>query len=71
MRTQYNSTMLLEKITGSWMFDEEILLLIKENRHREALQKYVDNKYYDKAEEFCITKDKSHGLLTTLLTIYF
>jgi len=63
--------MLLEKITGSWMFDEEILLLIKENRHREALQKYVDNKYYDKAEEFCITKDKSHGLLTTLLTIYF
>lgn len=53
------------------MFDEEILLLIKENRHREAIQKYVDNEKYEKAEEFCVTKDKSHGLLTTLLTIYF
>lgn len=53
------------------MFEEEILLLIKENRHREAIQKYVDNEKYDKAEEFCITKDKSLGLLTTLLTIYF
>jgi hypothetical protein len=53
------------------MFEEEILLLIKENRHREAIQKYVDNGKYAKAEEFCITKDKSLGLLTTLLTIYF
>jgi hypothetical protein len=31
----------------------------------------VDNEKYEKAEEFCVTKDKSHGLLTTLLTIYF
>ncbi len=53
------------------MFEEEILLLIKENRHREAIQRYVDNGKYAKAEEFCITKDKSLGLLTTLLTIYF
>lgn len=68
---EYSSTTLLEKISNSWMFDEEILLLIKENRHREAIQKYVDNGKYAKAEEFCITKDKSLGLLTTLLTIYF
>jgi hypothetical protein len=53
------------------MFEEEILLLIKENRHREAIQRYVDNGKYAKAEEFCVTKDKSLGLLTTLLTIYF
>jgi hypothetical protein len=66
-----SSTVLLDKISNSWMFEEEILLLIKENRHREAIQKYVDNGKYAKAEEFCITKDKSLGLLTTLLTIYF
>lgn len=53
------------------MFEEEILLLIKENRHKEAIQKYVDEGKYEKAQEFCITKDKSLGLLTTLLTIYF
>ena len=53
------------------MFEEEILLLIKENRHKEAIKKYVDNGKYSKAEEFCINKDKSLGLLTILLTIYF
>lgn len=53
------------------MFEEEILLLIKENRHKEAIKKYVDGGKYLKAEEFCVTKDKSLGLLTTLLTIYF
>ena len=62
---------MLEKISGSWMFEEEILLLLKENRHREAIKKYVDNGKHAKAEEFCVTKDKSLGLLTTLLTIYF
>jgi hypothetical protein len=71
--------MLLEKITGSWMLEEEILLLIKEDRHKEAIQRYVDIGKYAKAEEFCVNRDKSAtlqggiggGLLTTLLTIYF
>lgn len=53
------------------MFEEEILLLIKEDRHKEAIQRYVDAEMYVKAEEFCVNKDKSLGLLTTLLTIYF
>ena len=37
------------------------------------MKKYVDSGEFDKAEEFCLTKDKSgeQGLLTTLLTIYF
>ena len=37
------------------------------------MKKYVDANEFDKAEEFCLTKDKNntHGLLTTLLTIYF
>ena len=71
MLITFSSTVLLEKISNSWMFEEEILLLIKENRHKEAIKKYVDNGRYAKAEEFCVTKDKSLGLLTTLLTIYF
>jgi hypothetical protein len=62
---------LLDKIKGSWMFEEEILLLIKEERHKEAIQKYVDLEMFAKAEEFCVLKDKTHGLLTTLLSIYF
>jgi hypothetical protein len=53
------------------MFEEEILLLIKEDRHREAIQRYVDLGKFAKAEEFCVNRDKSLGLLTTLLTIYF
>jgi hypothetical protein len=36
-KSQYNSTQLLDKIKGSWMFEEEILLLIKEDRHKEAI----------------------------------
>ena len=36
------------------MFDEEILLLIKENQYEEALKRYVDKEKFEKAEEFCI-----------------
>jgi len=53
------------------MLEEEILLLIKENKHKEAIKRYVDIGKYAKAEEFCVNRDKSLGLLTTLLTIYF
>ena len=53
------------------MFDEEILLLIKEDRHKEAIQRYVDKEKYEKAEEFCVKQDKKLGLLTILLSIYF
>jgi hypothetical protein len=55
------------------MLEEQIILLIKENKHSDAMKKYVDSLEFDKAEEFCLTKDtnNTHGLLTTLLTIYF
>lgn len=36
------------------MFDEEILLLIREERHKEAIARYVDKERFDKAEEFCL-----------------
>jgi len=53
------------------MLEEQIILLIKEKRHKEAIKKYVDSNEFEKAEEFCMSKDKSLGLITTLLTIYF
>lgn len=56
------------------MLEEQIILLIKENRTSDAMKKYVDNNEFDKAEDFCLNKasaDKSQGLITTLLTIYF
>jgi hypothetical protein len=53
------------------MLEEQIILLIKASRHREAIQKYVDANEFDKAEDFCINKDKSLGLITVLLSIYF
>jgi hypothetical protein len=36
------------------MFEEEILLLVKDFKHKEAIQKYVDKEKFDKAEEFCV-----------------
>jgi hypothetical protein len=66
-----SASSLLTKIAGSWMLEEEILLLIKEDRHKEAIKRYVDIEKFAKAEEFCVNRDKSLGLLTTLLTIYF
>ena len=59
--------------THKYMLEEQIILLIKENRHSDAMKKYVDSGEFDKAEDFCLNKDKNgeQGLLTTLLTIYF
>jgi len=69
-----SSTIILDKIKGSWMLDEEIELLMRENMHLEAIQRFVDAEKFAKAEEFCLKKDKqdrSLNLLTTLLTVYF
>jgi len=52
------------------MTEEVILLLVKEKRYDEAIRKYVEQKKFAQAEEFC-DAHKSLGLLTTLLTIYF
>lgn len=53
------------------MVEEEIILLIKEGKHSEAIKRYIDKNDFDKAEKFCLSQDKSLGLLTTLLTLYF
>jgi len=41
------------------MLEEQIILLIKQNRHSDAMKKYVDSGEFDKAEEFCLAKDKT------------
>lgn len=60
----------MDKIKASWMFEELILLLLKEKKYDEAIKKYVDKEKFQDAEDFCI-QHKNLGLLTTLLTIYF
>ena len=47
---------------------------MRENKPTEAIKRFVDAEKYAKAEEFCLKKDRtdrSLGLLTTLLKIYF
>ena len=56
--------------TGSWMKEEFVLLLVKEKNYSAALDSYVDDKKFDKVEEFCTTQNEA-GLLTQLLTKYF
>ncbi len=68
--SEYSASVILEKIKDSWLIEEQILLLIKENKHKEAIQRYVDKEMYQKAEEFCASHDKELGLMTTLLTVY-
>lgn len=38
------------------MHEEQIILLIKQNRHEDALKIYVDSGEFEKAEDFCIKK---------------
>lgn len=64
----------MEKIKDTWMLEEQILLLTKENKHKEAIQRYVDMELFKEAEEFCVKKDrkeKDMSLLTVLITVYF
>lgn len=53
------------------MIEEEIILLIKDGKHTEAIKRYVDKEDFDKAEKFCLAQDKDLGLLTTLVILYF
>lgn len=48
---------------GSWMKEEFILLLVKEKNYQKALDQYVDDRKFDKVEEFCSHQNEP-GLLT-------
>lgn len=45
-KSQYNAAYLMDKIKNSWMFEELILLLLKEKKYDEAIKKYVDKEKF-------------------------
>lgn len=64
-KSNFNAAKLLEMVqTSVNMYEEEILLLMKDNRSEEALEKYVENEQFEKAEEFCENNNEGTGLLT-------
>lgn len=52
------------------MIDEMIQLLVKEKKYKEAILLHVNERHFDKVEEFCRNHPEP-GLLTELLGIYF
>ena len=55
----------------NWMSEELILLLVKEKRYDEAIERYLAKGDFGKAEEFCASYAQKDGLLTKLLQKYF
>lgn len=37
------------------MIEEEIILLIKDGKHSEAITRYIDKNDFEKAEKFCLS----------------
>lgn len=72
-KSNFNASKLLEKLRerGSFLDDEEILLLMKDGKQEEALEKYIVMQKFDEAEEFCTNNQDADQLLTQLLKIYF
>ena len=56
---------------NSWMDKELILLLVKEKKFDEAIERYLKNDKFADAEEFCASHSQQDGLLTKLLEKYF
>ena len=53
------------------MDKELILLLVKEKKFDEAIERYLQNDKFAEAEEFCASHSQQDGLLTKLLEKYF
>ena len=68
--SKFEPSIVLQRIKGTWLFEQEILLLIKENKNKEALESFVKRNKFKEAEEFCIKQDKELRLLSTLFEIY-
>jgi len=65
----YNASVLLEAVSGSWMVEEKIILLVKKKMYDEAIKIFVDNEQFKEAEEFCNQHPKL-ALMTNLFCIY-
>jgi vacuolar protein sorting-associated protein 3 len=68
-KTSYNADKLLERVSGSWMFEEKIILLIKKKKYDEAVEIFVENQQFEEAEEFCNQRPQL-SLMTILWQIY-
>lgn len=55
----------------SWMDKEAILLLVREKKYEQAIEKYLKDDKFKEAEEFCASQSQQDGLLTQLLKKYF
>ena len=58
-------------ISPTDFYEEEIVLLMKDNRSGDALKIFINNEQFDEAEKFCEDNNEGTGLLTKLLEIYF
>lgn len=52
-KENYNTSHLLSLVRGSWMKEEEINLLAKEERYDQAIMILVENGSHEAAEAFC------------------
>ena len=52
-KKNYNTAELLALVQNSWMKEEQINLLAKDERYEEAIQILVENQAYSDAEAFC------------------
>lgn len=53
---RYMPETVLHEIRGSWLLEDEIYLYGKIKNHNEALNKLLDLKLYDMAEQYCASK---------------
>ena len=53
------------------MDKEAILLLVREKKYEQAIEKYLKDDKFKEAEEFCASHSQQDGLLTQLLKKYF
>lgn len=71
-KEQYNASDLSTEVQKhTWLDQETILLLVKEKKFDEAIERYLEKEEFTKAEEFCSSHSQQDGLLTKLLENYF
>lgn len=71
-KDQYNASELSQEVQKkSWMDKEAILLLVREKKYEQAIEKYLKDDKFKEAEEFCASQSQQDGLLTQLLKKYF
>ena len=67
---KYDVNLVLKQIGDTWMMEESIYLLVRNNNHKSALETYIDKGMDLEAEKFCQKQPKDLNLLTTLFEIY-